>query len=58
MLIDGEDEVYLFDRDNCAFQVKNLRFPRKKDPNSHIENTLIDGVTNLKLGLRILFFLA
>lgn len=44
MLIDGEDEVYLFDRDNCAFHVKGLRFLRKSDPNSHIENTLIDGV--------------
>uniref|UniRef100_T1ITR8 mRNA-capping enzyme n=1 Tax=Strigamia maritima TaxID=126957 RepID=T1ITR8_STRMM len=43
MLIDGENEVYFLDRDNCVFQVSNLRFPRRKFPEEHIFGTLVDG---------------
>lgn len=43
MLIDGENEVYFIDRDNCVFQVSNLRFPRRKRPLEHISDTLLDG---------------
>lgn len=44
MLIDGEDEVYLFDRDHSIFKVNGLRFPYRKDIHRHLKNTLIDGV--------------
>ncbi|KAI4465297.1 mrna-capping enzyme [Holotrichia oblita] len=43
MLIDGEDEVYLFDRDHNIFKVNSLRFPHRKDIHRHLKNTLIDG---------------
>ncbi|KAH7953240.1 hypothetical protein HPB49_006317 [Dermacentor silvarum] len=43
MLIDGENEVYFIDRDNCVFQVSNLYFPRRKDRTQHIQETLVDG---------------
>ncbi|EEC03894.1 mRNA capping enzyme, putative [Ixodes scapularis] len=43
MLIDGENEVYFVDRDNCVFQASGLWFPRRKEPGSHIQNTLVDG---------------
>lgn len=45
MLINKENEVFLFDRDNSVFHVKGFRFPRKKDPSQHLVNTLIDGVS-------------
>ncbi|CAG0887238.1 unnamed protein product [Darwinula stevensoni] len=43
MLIDGENEVYFIDRDNCIFQVENLTFPCRKGPEKHLNNTLLDG---------------
>lgn len=44
MLIDGEDEVYFFDRDNCVFKVQGIRFLNRTDLNRHLVNTLVDGV--------------
>lgn len=43
MLIDGLNEVFMFDRDNTVFHVPNLQFPRRKDLNSSIRDTLLDG---------------
>ncbi|KAJ2944534.1 hypothetical protein O0L34_g3880 [Tuta absoluta] len=43
MLIDGEGEVYMLDRDNCVFRVYGLRFLYKKDLRRHLRNTLLDG---------------
>ncbi|XP_053382775.1 mRNA-capping enzyme-like [Mercenaria mercenaria] len=43
MLIDGKDHVYMLDRDNTVFHVPNLQFPRRKDLNAHIADTLLDG---------------
>ncbi|CAB3231409.1 unnamed protein product [Arctia plantaginis] len=43
MLIDGEDEVYMLDRDNCAFKVPNLKFFHRSDLRKHLTNTLLDG---------------
>ena len=43
MLIAREDEIYFVDRDNCVFKVDGIRFFKRKSPQSHIENTLVDG---------------
>lgn len=43
MLIDGEEEVYFFDRDHNCFKVTGLFFPHRKDLHKHLKNTLIDG---------------
>lgn len=43
MLILRKNEIFFLDRDNSVFQVENLRFPMRKDPMRHIENTLLDG---------------
>lgn len=43
MLINCKDEIYFFDRDNSCFQVDNLTFPRLKNLNEHITDTLLDG---------------
>ncbi|XP_034230434.1 mRNA-capping enzyme [Thrips palmi] len=43
MLILRKNEIFFLDRDNSVFQVENLRFPMRKDPQRHIENTLLDG---------------
>ena len=45
MLIDGKDQTYFIDRDNCVFQVDNITFLHRKMPNKHIANTLLDGVS-------------
>lgn len=45
MLIHKENGIYFFDRDNSCFQVSGLRFPCKDDFNTHIYDTLIDGVS-------------
>ncbi|XP_038052592.1 mRNA-capping enzyme-like [Patiria miniata] len=42
MLIDGPDQVYMFDRDNTVFSVKNLAFPKRKE-DGHLTDTLLDG---------------
>ncbi|XP_023334944.1 mRNA-capping enzyme [Eurytemora carolleeae] len=41
MLIDGADEVYFIDRDNCVYQVSSLTFLHRKDKNKHISDTLL-----------------
>ena len=41
MLIDGADEVYFIDRDNCVYQVSSLTFLYRKDKNKHISDTLL-----------------
>ncbi|XP_059059297.1 mRNA-capping enzyme [Achroia grisella] len=43
MLIDGEGEVYMLDRDNCVFKVFGLRFLHKQDLRRHLKDTLLDG---------------
>ncbi|XP_064652771.1 mRNA-capping enzyme-like [Lineus longissimus] len=43
MLIDGTRRIFMIDRDNAVFQVPSLTFPRRKDLNANIENTLVDG---------------
>ncbi|XP_075991956.1 RNA guanylyltransferase and 5'-phosphatase mRNA capping enzyme [Anticarsia gemmatalis] len=43
MLIDGEDEVYMLDRDNCVFKVHNLKFVHRDELTRHLTNTLLDG---------------
>lgn len=44
MLIDGEDEVYFFDRDHNIFKVDGVRFVHRKDIRRHLRDTLLDGV--------------
>lgn len=46
MLIEKENEIYFFDRDFSCFKVSNLRFPSRTDPQKHVHNTLMDGVSN------------
>ncbi|KAI4899635.1 hypothetical protein NFI96_014635 [Prochilodus magdalenae] len=43
MLIDGKNEVFMIDRDNSIFHIANLEFPYRKDMNTHLSNTLLDG---------------
>lgn len=43
MLIDGEDDVYVFDRDHNVFHVPSLHFPHRKEPGRNIKDTLLDG---------------
>ncbi|ENN77339.1 mRNA-capping enzyme isoform X1 [Dendroctonus ponderosae] len=43
MLIDGEDEVYFFDRNHTVFKVDGVKFVSRKDLKSHLKNTLLDG---------------
>ncbi len=43
MLINGRDKVYMIDRDNSVFCVRNLQFPHRKDLDKHLSNTLLDG---------------
>lgn len=45
MLIDGEDEIYFFDRDHNIFRVDGLRFVHRKDIHRHLRDTLLDGVS-------------
>jgi len=42
MYINGEN-VYLIDRENNIYEVKNLKFPRRKELNKCIKSTLLDG---------------
>lgn len=44
MLIDGRDQIFFIDRDNCVFRVENMTFLHRKMPNKHISDTLLDGV--------------
>ncbi|CAF1215728.1 unnamed protein product [Didymodactylos carnosus] len=43
MLIEEQDKIYMFDRDNNAFHIPHLHFPKDSDLNSHITDTLVDG---------------
>jgi len=43
MLVDGENEVYFLDRDNCVFQVTGLTFLHRKNQHRHIQDTVLDG---------------
>jgi len=42
MLIDGEDEIYFADRDNCVYKVTGLSFLHRKEERP-IKDTVIDG---------------
>ncbi|XP_041969031.1 mRNA-capping enzyme [Aricia agestis] len=42
MLIDGDDRVFMIDRDNCVFRIRNLTFLHNKECRS-LTNTLLDG---------------
>jgi len=42
MLIDGEDEVYFIDRDNCVYKVSGLNFIHRKERRP-IRDTVLDG---------------
>ena len=43
MLIKAENEVYFIDRENCIFTTDKFLFPRRKNPDEHICDTLVDG---------------
>ncbi|KAI0231116.1 mRNA-capping enzyme [Lamellibrachia satsuma] len=43
MLVNGKNQVYAVDRDNSVFHVPNLIFPRRKDLDSDLTNSCIDG---------------
>lgn len=45
MFIHKENGVYFFDRDNSCFQVSGMRFPCRENFNTHLYDTLIDGVS-------------
>ena len=49
VLINGEDEVYAFDRDNNVFQIP-LKFPRKDHLDQHVCDTLVDVEVILQNG--------
>ena len=44
MLILGEGEIYMVDRDNAVFKAPQFRFPQRKNPKEHVFDTLLDGV--------------
>jgi len=44
MLIENKNEIYMLDRSNNIFQIKNLQFPNYSDFSKHLTDTLIDGV--------------
>lgn len=43
MMVNGADKVYMLDRENSVFTVRNLRFPHRKDMDRYLSNTLLDG---------------
>jgi mRNA-capping enzyme len=43
MMVNGEGKVYMLDRENSVFNVRNLRFPHRKNLDVHLSNTLLDG---------------
>jgi len=45
MLILKEGEVYFLDRDNSVFISDKFFFPRRKNPDEHVFDTLVDGVS-------------
>ncbi|VDP10279.1 unnamed protein product, partial [Soboliphyme baturini] len=58
ILIAGENEVYMIDRDNNYFSVPNLTFPHRKEKR-HIKDTLLDGelIFDVSMGKKIPSFL-
>lgn len=46
MLILGEREVYLIDRDNNVFAAPQLHFPQRKFLKEHVYDTLLEGVSH------------
>jgi mRNA-capping enzyme len=55
MYINGRDMVFMIDRDNSVFRVRNLFFPFRKDLEKHLMSTLVDGV-NVQIILKISYF--
>jgi mRNA-capping enzyme len=45
MLIDGENKIYMFDRNHHVYQISHLRFPKDAECTRHLTNTLVDGVS-------------
>ena len=43
MLIDGKDETYFIDRDNCVYKISGLTFLNRKDKHEHLTDTLVEG---------------
>jgi len=43
MLILKENEVYFIDRENSIFTTDKFIFPRRKSPDEHVFDTLVDG---------------
>jgi mRNA-capping enzyme len=43
MMVNGRGKVYMIDRENSVFLVRNLQFPHRKDLDKHLSNTLLDG---------------
>ena len=43
MLIKGRNEIFMLDRDLAVYRVNNVIFPRRKIPDDHLTNTLLDG---------------
>ncbi|UJR22696.1 hypothetical protein I4U23_025732 [Adineta vaga] len=43
MLIEDENKIYMFDRDNTVFEISHLRFPYDAEYTRHLTNTLVDG---------------
>ena len=43
MFIDGKDETYLIDRDNCVYKISGLTFLNRKDQHEHLTDTLVEG---------------
>ena len=51
MLILKENEVYFLDRDNSVFTTDKFKFPRRKSPDEHLFDTLVDGVGVILLNI-------
>lgn len=49
MFIEKDNEIYFFDRDFSCFKVSNIRFPSRNESQKHVQNTLLDGVSNFIL---------
>ena len=55
MMICRPLEIYLFDRDFSVFVAPDLKFPRRKNLDEHITDTLVDGVGILPLFVLSIF---
>ena len=54
MMILGPLETFLFDRDNSVFAAPGLTFPKRKNLDEHITDTLVDGVSHLIIVIQLL----